>query len=178
MQKNILGYLEQLDLSEGEAKLYLTLLETGSLTVRELARTVKINSSTAYIYLNQLVKKGLVMKLVKGSRPHVAANLPKDTLPPLVEQKIQQNITIQKELPEVIKTLNETTADIQISDDAEVKYYKGKLGVKKIYEEALKAKELRSYVNIEQVLEIFPENEELFNNAFTRNPEMKMFEIA
>jgi sugar-specific transcriptional regulator TrmB len=178
MQKNILGYLEHLDLSEGEAKLYLTLLETGPLIVRELARTVKINRTTAYMYLKQLEKKGLVMKMVKGSRTQVAANKPRESLPHLVEQKIQQNMNMREELPDIIKTLEEALPKMPSSDDAEVKHYKGKLGVKKIYEEVLKSKEIRSYVNIAEVLTVFPENAQLFDDANLSNPEMKMYEFV
>lgn len=57
-------------------------------------------------------------------------------------------------------------------------YYKGVGGVKKIYEEALQSKELRSYANLAIMEGVFPENLHLFANAFKYNKELKMYEIV
>ncbi|HEX8965543.1 MAG TPA: helix-turn-helix domain-containing protein, partial [Patescibacteria group bacterium] len=56
----VLLYLEQLDLSESEAKLYMSLLQTGPISVRDLAIKVGIKRTTAYLYIDLLVEKGLV----------------------------------------------------------------------------------------------------------------------
>jgi len=176
--KTLLDYLEQLGLSEIEAKLYLRLLEDGSIGVRELAKRVGINRTSAYVYIDQLIEKGVIIKIVKGTRNQVAANPLKETLPQLLEKKAQTVKNLQNELQDMIKTIPTPTHQGKDSDEAEIKYYKGKLGIKKIYQQALQAKELRSYVNIKEVLEIFPENAQLFNDAFKQNPEIKMFEIC
>ena len=70
MNKNnkIIEYLKQLDLSEIEAELYLILLNKGSLSVRDLAEISGIKRTTAYIYIDQLIEKGLVLKVVKESK--------------------------------------------------------------------------------------------------------------
>ena len=176
--KNIIDYLESLDLYEMSAKMYLKLLETGSISVRELAKKVGVNRTGSYEYINQLIEKGLIIKIVKGSRNQVAISQPKESLEQLVEQKIAKNKIIQQKLPDIIKTILEATPQSKPNDEAEIKHYTGRLGVKKIYKEALKAKELRSYVNIEEVLKVFPENAELFDDTLNHNPEMKMFEIV
>ena len=79
MNKNdkIIEYLKQLDLSEIEAELYLILLNKGPVSVRDLAEMSGIKRTTAYIYIDQLVDKGLVMKMVRESKRLVAANQPK-----------------------------------------------------------------------------------------------------
>ena len=147
---NIVDYLKQLDLSEVEAKLYLTLLQTGPTSVRDLAQTIDIKRTTTYFYIDQLVEKGLIMKLVKGSKKIVAANEP-ENLKTLVEAKTASAKAVQQGFPEILKSLNNSTPKENNTTDAEIKYYKGKNGVKKIYEDALSSKELRSYVNIEEI---------------------------
>lgn len=176
--KTIVEYLENLGLSEAEAKLYLTLLETGPISVRDLATATGIKRTTAYLYIDQLVAKGLLIRTVKGSQKLVAANEPNDTLEYLVKQKLEKAKSAQTELPEILTKLSSTYPQIKDVGDAEIKYYKGKLGVKKIYEEVLKTTELRSYVNIEEIAHVFPENFPLFDKALKENHKMVMYEIV
>jgi len=172
----IVDYLKQLDLSDAEAKLYLTLLKTGPTSVRDLAATVDIKRTTAYFYIDQLVEKGLIMKLVHGSKKLVAANEP-ENLKILVEAKLKKADEVKKGFPDVLKLLTTSLPKENGSNDAEIKYYKGKNGVKKIYEDVLNANEIRSYVNIEEVIHVFPENEGLFEKAINNNKKMIMFEF-
>ncbi len=174
---NILAYLEKLDLSEIEAKLYLKLLKTGPLSVRELASTTGIKRTTAYIYIDQLIEKGLLIKLVKGSHKLVAANKPDDCLQDLVEKKIRIAKSVQNEFPDVLKEIAISFPQVKEVSEAEIKYYKGKIGVKKIYEDVLQAKEQRSYVDTTKIIEVFPENFQLFNKMLHIDPDVKMFEI-
>jgi len=176
--EQIIRYLEQLDLSEIEAKLYLKLLETGPISVKEVAKIAEIKRTTAYIYIDQLVEKGLLIKIVNGSRKQIAANKPEECLEYLVEQKIKSAEMTRQQFGTMLKKINTVSQKGDGASDAEVRYYKGKQGIKKIYEEVLKAKEVRSYVDISKIAEIFPENFTLFNNAFNENPEIKMYEIV
>src|SRR5690349_21587841 len=136
MLNKVATYLKQLDLTDEEAKLYLTLLQTGPTSVRDLAETVGIKRTTAYFYIDLLVNKGLIMKLVQGSKKLVAANDP-ENLQTLVKAKLEEAETIQRGFPDILKTLNISLPKIDGTNEAEIKYYKGKNGVKKIYEEAL-----------------------------------------
>src|ERR1700734_1251596 len=98
----IVDYLKQLDLSDVEAKLYLTLLQTGPASVRDLAQTIDIKRTTAYFYIDQLVEKGLIMKLVKGSKKLVAANEP-ENLKILVEDKLESAKNVQQNFSTILK---------------------------------------------------------------------------
>lgn len=175
--EKIVDYLKQLGLSDAEAKLYLTLLQTGPTSVRDLAQTVDIKRTTAYFYIDQLVEKGLIMKLVKGSKKLIAANEP-ENLQTLVEEELARAKAVEKTFPDILKTLNTTLPQMTDAGSAEVRYYKGVNGVKKIYEEALKAKELRSYVNIGDVESFFPGNLISFDKAFEENKEFKIYEFV
>ena len=68
--------------------------------------------------------------------------------------------------------------DLSKIGDAEIKFYKGKNGVKNIYEDALKSNEIRAYVNLSELEETFPENFQLFDEALKLNPDIKMYEIV
>jgi sugar-specific transcriptional regulator TrmB len=175
--KKIIDYLEQLDLSESEAKLYITLLETGSLSVRELANKIGMNRTTAYLYIDQLIEKGLIMKIVKGSRTQVAPNNPEESLRYLMEEKLQKAKTIQSEFPEVVQTINASLPKFQEVGQSEIKFYKGINAVKKIYEEAFNGNEIRSYVKVEEAPTLSSNNVNLFNSAFKKNKKLKMWEI-
>src|SRR5215469_2171027 len=97
----IIDYLKQLDLSDAEAKLYLRLLQSGPTSVRDLAQTVDIKRTTAYFYIDQLVEKGLIMKLVRGSKKLVAANEP-ENLKTLVEEKVTTAKSAKEQLPNIL----------------------------------------------------------------------------
>lgn len=173
---NILVFLKQLDLSEIEAKLYLTLLQNGPVSVRDLAETIEIKRTTAYFYIDQLIEKGLITKLIKNSKKMVAAN-PPEALKHLVEQKVASAKAVEQNFPKMLQTLTTDLPQNNNTGDAEIKYYKGKNGVQKIYEDVVKAKEQRSYVDTEKIQKNFPENFKLFNKTLEENPDVKIFEI-
>lgn len=175
--ENIVEYLKHLDLSDVEIKLYLTLLKSGPTSVRDLALTVAIKRTTAYFYIDQLVEKNLLIKIVKGSKKLVAANEP-ENLKALIEEKLKKAQYVQHEFPHVLKMLHATHSQKEQAAESEIRNYKGINGVKNLYKEALRSQELRSIVNIEEVLSVFPQNSQLFDDAINHNPKMKMFEIV
>jgi len=175
--EEITEFLKQLDLSDIEAKIYITLLESGPTTVRELAEDINIKRTTTYTYINQLIEKGLITEVMKGFHKQIAANTP-ESLQFLIEQKLETVIILQKSFPDILKKLDTIHPQEDSAKEAEIKYYKGKNGVRSIYEMALRANEFRSYVNVEEVLEVFPDNAKLFDIAIHSNPKMRMFEIV
>jgi sugar-specific transcriptional regulator TrmB len=174
---NIVDYLKQLDLSDVEAKLYLTLLKTGPTSVRDLAATVDIKRTTAYFYIDQLIEKGLIIKLVKGSKKLVAASEP-ENLTILVEEKIKTANEVQKGFPAILEKLTTTFSQDNSVGNAEVRYYKGSNGVKKIYEEALQAEMLLSYVNIMDIENMYQNNVNIFDQALEKNKNITVYEIV
>ncbi len=174
--KQVIDYLEQLEFSKIEAELYISLLESGPMSVAELAERVKLNRTAAYAYIDSLFKKGVVVK-IKGKSNKIAANSP-ENLNYLVEQKLSTAKILKEKLPPIISVLNTSFPRLQANSDSEMRYYKGRNGVKAIYEECLKAKELCSYYNAADIINVFPENFQLFNDSFKHNPEIKMYEIC
>jgi len=176
--EKIITYLKQLELSEIEAKLYIALLKSGATSVKELAEQIDVKRTTAYFYIDQLIEKNLIIRIVKGAKKQVAVVDPEESLKQLMKQKVEAAQQTKEQFNSMIKSIASLSIQKEQTQDAEIKYYKGKQGIKTIYKEALESDEIRSYVHIEEVLKIFPENAELFNNAFKKHPEIKMYEIC
>lgn len=181
MTNKIIEYLEELNLSEIEAKLYVALLEKGPVSVRELASAIGLKRTTAYLYVDLLIEKGLVMKMVKGAQKQVAAN-PPDSLKELVEKKMESAKSAQKQLPDIMKAIHTNFSQNNANEEAEIRYYKGKDAVKKIYDEALKGAEFRLYVNLKELENLLMPNNigldyNLFENGLVNNPKLEIFEI-
>lgn len=170
----VLLYLEQLDLSESEAKLYMSLLQTGPISVRDLAIKVGIKRTTAYLYIDLLVEKGLVAKLVKGTQKLVAANDPEENLKELVTKKEKQIEEIKQAFSSISEIIKNNMSTDHV-DSYGIKQIKGITGVRRIYEEALQSKELCTYTNLSEIY--FPEIDEYFSEAFLKNPNLKIREI-
>lgn len=180
MKHDVTEYLERLGLSEQEAKIYISLLKTGVVNARDLAKTSGVRRTSAYNGLNLLIEKGLINKLESGTQTLFEANQPQEILPYLVQQKEKRSREVADSLPLMLSTLTSLAAGVKAktSREVEIKYVTHQPAVKKIYEEALQASELRSYVNITEIEKVFPENKQLFDAAIRRNPDMQMFEIV
>jgi sugar-specific transcriptional regulator TrmB len=174
--KTIYKYLLQLDFSETEAKLYLILLKTGSMTVADLAQKADINRSAAYSHIHALLKKGVISQ-GKGATSKVTANPPAQ-LEYLVEQKISTTKRLKEELFPIVTMLNTTFMQMKAANESEIRYYKSRNSVKAIYTDVLKADKIRAYFNPDDLEKTFPENIALFNEALDRNPKLMVYEVA
>ncbi len=175
--KSIVDYLKQLDLSETEARIYLTLIENGPKRVRELAELVGLKRTTAYLYIDALIGRGLAAENMKGSGSVIIAS-PPQRLQYLVDQKYKTAKMLHLELPDVLKAIKTSYSQSKSPEETEIKYFKGLNSIKAIYNEALKGKELRSYAYLAEPEIFFPDNVALINNAFNKNKNLKMKEIV
>ncbi|MBU2442745.1 MAG: helix-turn-helix domain-containing protein, partial [Nanoarchaeota archaeon] len=60
--------LEDLGLSEAEAKVYLALLETGSTLAGPIIKKTGLHRGTTYQILQRLIEKGLVSYVIKAGK--------------------------------------------------------------------------------------------------------------
>ncbi len=174
MDETLINYLKKLELSESEAKLYLIILLYNGKTIRELAQILEINRSTAFVNTERLIEKELVMKVVKDSKTLIIPNEPKLILKNLVNKQIKSTKTIQQQLPNMANELQKKYSPFEGFNDAEIKHYKGKLGIKRIYDDALKSNELRICINCESGM-TFPDIEKKFFQIFDASPNFTMY---
>ena len=91
--------LEDLGLSNAEAKIYLALLELGPSKTGKIIDLTKLQSSTVYHVLGSLVEKGIVSYIFKGKIKFYQAESP-GSLAMFLEEKKRKLNSIMKELKE------------------------------------------------------------------------------
>lgn len=175
--KKILDYLQQLGLSKIEAMLYWGLLETGPTTIKQLAHHTRIKRITAHFNIENLIEKGLVVETALGGRRQIVAESP-EKLSYLIELKEKEINQLKNDFSGFLKTVHANLIQSKSkTSEVEVKYYKGKQGVKLLYDDVLKAKELRAYVNAIEIAKVFPDNMRLFIKTHTKRKDMYIWEI-
>lgn len=176
--KKIVDFLEQLGLTKLEAKLYQEILKIGPTTVKEVAESVGINRVTAHFQIDNLIQKGLITQLKQTTRRQIVAE-PPERLHYLIEQKEKNVKQLKEDFPDFLKTLSDNLPKTKTKEEkVEVKYYEGKKGVQLIYNDVLSSKEVRSYVKLDAIASIFPNNFTLFNRKLKENPDLRIWEIV
>lgn len=173
----ILEYLQQLNFSKIEAKLYVLLLNYGPLTVAELAKKATINRTAAYPHITSLINKGFFLEIIRNGNKQLVASEPEKLRSILSEQQAEVQAR-QAKLNYVLTSLNSLIPKQQTKDTSEIKYYKGKNAVKSVYLDCLKAKKIRAYYDPENLEEIFPENYGLFDTTIKQTPDMLVHELV
>lgn len=121
--------LEQLGLSDKEARVYLAALELGSAPVQKISHKAKVNRATTYVIIDSLIEMGLMSSFEEGKKTIFVAEQPERLLDILkdqrsnLEKKIQH---LQERMPEFKSIFN------AIADKPKVKYYEGVEGLKSV----------------------------------------------
>jgi len=131
-------YLEDLGLSEKEAKVYLSLLEVDNDSVLDLAEKTKINRTTIYPVLESLSNKGLIFEVLVDKKVRYQAE-PPERLETYIERRKIQLDEQSKRLKDIVPQLKSI-----YREDAEkpvVKFFEGKEGVISMTEELFQSKD-------------------------------------
>ena len=124
--------LQQIGLTTNECKVYLALINHGVSLAGTISRKTGLHRRSVYDITEMLVKKGLIGYIVKNNRRYFEAVHP---------QKI---LDIIKEKENILSPLvNELTQSFESKKEKqETNFYKGKDGLKTIFEEQLNHKEI------------------------------------
>ena len=129
-----LSTLKELGLSEGEVKTYSAVLKIGISTINEIHEKTAIERRNIYDILNKLIKKGLISYTIeKGKRTYQCVNPAR--LVEGIKRKEEKLKNLEKQIPEMIKIYKNSKPKIT----AEI--YRGKEGIKAIFEDMLNYKE-------------------------------------
>lgn len=126
--------LLKIGLTEGEAKVYLALSETGSSTVGPIVNKSGVAYSNIYDILNRLIEKGIVSFIIKNKTKYFQAASPSNLIQYLdkkEEQIVQEKEALRKILPDL-----ERLQEIKTKQEAEV--FIGKKGLRTAYEKLTK----------------------------------------
>lgn len=99
---------EELNFTKNEIKIYFYLLKFGESTTGPIIKETKISASKAYINLNKLISKGLVLFIIKKKTKYFQANVPEKLLEYIEEKEkiiIERKNKIKKIIPD-LKKLN------------------------------------------------------------------------
>jgi sugar-specific transcriptional regulator TrmB len=124
--------LKQAGLTENESKVYLSLVETGPNLAGKISRLTGLHRRTVYDVTEMLIKKGLIGYILKNNRRYFEASNPNRILEILHEK--EDLLT-----PIVTDLLTKYNSK---KEKQETNFYKGKEGLKAIFEDQLNYKEI------------------------------------
>lgn len=129
--------LENLGLTGNEVKIYLALLEMGSCPAGLLIKKIGMHRAIVYDTIDLLTEKGLISYVIKANRKYFEAQDP---------ERLLEYLNIKKEeLSQNEGELNKLIPELRLrrqleTEEQEGNVYKGKKGVKSIFEDILKDK--------------------------------------
>ncbi len=139
----MLKELQDVGLSEKEAKVYLAALDLGRSTADQLAKHAKIVRSTTYVQLESLMKKGLMSTYEEGKKTYFAPESP-EYLKRIFELKKKEFEAKEAELgsflPELLKKFEGA------GERPLVRFFDGKVGIISLREEVLSSKKKDIFV--------------------------------
>ncbi|MCK4808001.1 MAG: hypothetical protein KAS90_00100 [Candidatus Aenigmarchaeota archaeon] len=121
--EKIRDILKRVGLNGNEAKVYITLLKTGSSKAGNISKNSQINRTTTYDALKHLLDKGLINYVVKENRKWFEANDPKRLLEYLKEK--------EEEVENILPALNKMQSMPKEKHD--ITLYYGYKGVKTVF---------------------------------------------
>lgn len=122
--------MQEIGLSNTEAKVYLALLELGSALAGEITKKSEVNRTNVYDALERLIEKGLVTYVISANRK-VFEPVNPERLQEILKEKQEKLASTMPELQLKFKT-SKTKEEATI--------FKGKKGIKSIFEDILNEK--------------------------------------
>jgi len=139
----MLKELQDMGLSEKEAKVYLAALEVGRATADQLAKQDKIVRSTTYVQLDSLMKAGLMSTYEEGKKTYFAPESPELLRRLLIKQKEDLGAKergLAHLLPELMRQFDGA------GERPMVRFFSGKEGIATMRDSILEAKDKKILV--------------------------------
>ncbi|MBW2967160.1 hypothetical protein KY362_01600 [Candidatus Woesearchaeota archaeon] len=125
-----LEILKEIGLTDGQIKVYLSLLKLGSSTTGPIIDDSKIAKSIVYNILEKLIEKGLVSYILKNNMKYYTAEDPRRILDYLKKKTAE----LESKTKEVEQLIPKLTRMQKPEDKIEVQVYEGFKGVQTCYE--------------------------------------------
>lgn len=150
MRDDLAKELEQIGLSENEAKVYLAGLELGPSTAQMIAAKATVSRPTTYIMIESLIKRGLMSSFQKGKRRVFAVENP-DVLGKFIDEEI---LNAQKRKKHFSSLIAELSKQAEYSNQSpKVRIFEDLAGLVQLQEHLLeiasKTKEIRTMVAVD-----------------------------
>lgn len=129
--------LQNLGLTEKEAKVYLAALELGPETAQNIAKKSVINRATTYVQIDSLKKKGLMSEFEKGKKTFYVAESPNRISSLLAV--FEKDLELKKaEVSSILPGLLDMFAGM--GERPKVRFFEGFEGIKGVLEDILRTK--------------------------------------
>ncbi len=128
----MLQELKETGLTENESKVYLALIDLGPSLAGRISRKTGLHRRTVYDVTEMLIKKGLIGYIKENNRRLFQAASP-DRFLEMIQEK--QNLLIP-----IVDKLNEKYNSVK--EKEETNFYKGKAGLKTVFEDQLNYNEI------------------------------------
>jgi sugar-specific transcriptional regulator TrmB len=135
-----------------EAKIYLVLLEHGSLMAGELSKKTQTNRRTTYDTIERLIEKGYISYIISANRKVFNA-----VSPEIILDKIKET---EEEAKKAVPALKELF--LSKKEEQEANIYKGRKGIRTILNDMLKVKEYVGFGSNEKFPEIMTHDFDIF----------------
>lgn len=154
--------LQNLGLSEKEAKVYTTALELGPDTVQNIAKQSGINRATTYVQIGTLKEKGLMSEFEKGKKTYFVAESPEILSSLVNKEEVALNfkkLELTRVLPDLAKFFIKSSND---SDRPKIRFFEGEEGISQIRADFLKTKNetIYGFMNFDKVRQMFAKRQE------------------
>jgi len=107
MKEQLEKDLQQIGLSEKEAKVYLASLELGPSTAQTIAAKATVNRPTTYVMIESLIKRGLMSSFQKGKKRFFSASAPRQ-----MAYMVQQEKNELKRKEQIIENISKQLSSV------------------------------------------------------------------
>lgn len=156
-KEEIKNGLLQLDFTEKEALIYLSVLQTANSSIPSLARETGLSRGTIYDLVEKLKERGFVAEIQKGRKRRLIAESPTNKLYVLLDKKQKQ---LEKSMA-IVENILPTLKAINVNEDykPQIKVYEGEKGFRKVWDEIFaEGKDFLSIARIETFLSFVGED--------------------
>ncbi|QQS23281.1 hypothetical protein IPM19_01810 [bacterium] len=155
--------LQNLGLSEKEAKVYATSLELGADTAQNIAKQSGINRATTYVQINELIEKGLMSEFEKGKKTYYIAESPNrlKNLLGVIEKELElKKSQANAVIPNLLSMFD------GMGERPKVRFFEGLEGARAMRDDFLKSKDkmIYSIIDYDKLFKYFPDQQENYTD--------------
>lgn len=159
-------FLKSFQLTEKEVGLFLKCLELGSQPASQIARVCELPRNTVRSILDNLVRKGLMVKSTRANTQYYATEKKENLVRMLKAKRLRADEELDTQLRLLDEYGDELSARHWAISRPRITFYEGLAGLEKVYEDTLTTKEgLRSWASYDALLDVLPD---YFTNYFKR----------
>lgn len=158
--------LRSLQLNPKEAHIFLKLLELGPQPASHVARITEMPRNTVRSILDNLVKKGLMVKTTRANTQYYATEKKDNIVRALKYRKLRLQEEIDRQVALLEDYGEELSSRNWATNRPKITFYEGWSGLEKVYEDSLSASEcLKSWASYDALMDM---HSEYFQSYFHR----------